>query len=424
MSRQALLVGNSVSYSDIAKSVTRPVLERTLKRVSELLSDLESPYSFDIRTAIDRPAKEVRSALEDAAERAARHGELLLFYYFGHGDLSSELQLLLLHPGKQKGETTTLPLDTIETRIRETNLRRSLLILDCCYAGAVARTFPFSLTGQHCRVASTVPSAYAYVTSGRLEEPIGTFTAAVMEAFTTPEACVSATDDRVTAESLFTYARDRTIELSGDNRQVPVIHGHLTETLFEFRSVPRIHEGYSAWADEKTAYAKILAICQTLRRHEPHSIHALHTRLLREHRRSFRTLFKKPDGSFEYRPVAVSVVSRYVRFLHRLGLLHFDTLALTSEGRALADRWKESYNGRLLAIIDTYLTRAGVSRDRIVKAAQRVLSNRRVPSKSEITDLLMLTGHRLPRHEIGIVLDLMGYIGAMRVTDERAYFPW
>jgi hypothetical protein len=340
------------------------------------------------------------------------------------GNLSSELQLLLLHPGNQKGETTILPLETVETRIRETQLEKSLVILDCCYAGAVARTFPFSLGGQHCRMASAVPSAYAYVTSGRLEEPIGMFTAAVMEGFTTAEACVSATDDRVTAERLFEFARARTMEMSGDHNQEPVIHGHLGETLFEYRSAPRIHQGFSTWADEKTAYSKILSICRTLRRWEPRSIRALHSRLLREHRSSFRTLFKKPDGSFEYRPVSLAVIGRYARFMSRIGLLHLETLSLTPEGRAISDRWRDEYNRRLLDTIDVYLTSAGMNRERVIKAAQRILSNRRIPSKNEITDLLMLTGHRLPRHEIGMVLDLMGYIGAIRVADERAYFPW
>jgi len=425
MARHALLVGNSVSYSDTTKSVTTHVLSRTLGKLANLLTDLEQPFSFRVVTKIDADAKEVRSALEDGAERAATDGELFLFYYFGHGILSSGLQLQLLHPGRNKGETSVLSLETIDTRIRESSLKKSLFVLDCCYAGAVDRNFDSSLSGQHCRLASTTPSALAYVTSGRLEEPIGIFTAAVIESFANPRACVSATNNNVTAESLFAFAQQRTAELSGDQTQVPTIHGHLNETLFVYRDSPRIHLGYSEWADEKTAYAKILAICRTLSARNFYSIESLHKTLTRDYRKSFQTLFKTPDGAFEYRSVSTGVIARYMRFLQRLGFADAETLALKPNGRLLARQWRGRYNELLLDAIDTYLLReAALSREDILHAARSVLNNRSIPSRDEVADTLALRGRLLRRNDIGLVLDLLAYIGAIRVAEKRAYFPW
>jgi hypothetical protein len=53
MTRRALLVGNSVTYSDLSKSITRPVIERTIQRLKALLTDLEPKYAFDVSTCID-----------------------------------------------------------------------------------------------------------------------------------------------------------------------------------------------------------------------------------------------------------------------------------------------------------------------------------------------------------------------------------
>src|SRR5215467_2639469 len=142
MTRRALLVGNSVTYTDVSKSITRPILERTIGRLKALLAGLEPQYAFDVSVCIDERGNTVLRKLEEIATRVARDGDLLLVYYFGHGEVSSDLKLLFLHRGARRGEHDRVRLEQLETRVSEEGVSRSLFLLDCCYAGGMRRTFP------------------------------------------------------------------------------------------------------------------------------------------------------------------------------------------------------------------------------------------------------------------------------------------
>jgi len=293
MTRRALLVGNSVTYTDVSKSITRPILERTIGRLKALLAGLEPQYAFDVSVCIDERGNTVLRKLEEIATRVARDGDLLLVYYFGHGEVSSDLKLLFLHRGARKGEHDRVRLEQLETRVSEEGVSRSLFLLDCCYAGGMRRTFPHTLKGNHCRIAATAPASKAYVVTGTVVDPIGAFTQALMESFTTPEACISIGDNRVTTTSLFEFLQREIAQSDRGGVQKPTIEGSLTETLFEYRAVPSLRAEYSHWADEKTAYAKIVVICRALSEENFQSLFALHRYLVRKYSRSFQTLFKQ-----------------------------------------------------------------------------------------------------------------------------------
>jgi hypothetical protein len=424
MTRRALLVGNSVTYSDLSKSISRPIVERTIQRLRGLLSDLGAEYSFDVSVCIDERGQTVIRKLEEIAIRAARDGDLLLFYYFGHGDLSAEAKLLLLHRGPKKGEHDRVGLEQLETRISENEVPKSLFLLDCCYAGGVARTFPYTLKGDHCRIAATAPSSKAYVMSGTVEDPIGSFTSALMESFTTPSACVSSVDNRVTTTSLFDYVQVTLADSDRGRVQTPTIQGALREELFEYRSAPALHRAYAHWADEKTAYAKIIVICRAMAETTVPNTLALHRYLTTKYSRSFQTLYKQDDGSFIYVPVGHKVVTRYTSFMQRLDLLHDGAFILSLRGKSLASKWESRGNELLLDAVDAYLVKRGMTRDELVNATRRVLQNRRIPTKDEVADILSLTGYRLLKWDVGLLLDLLAYAGVLRVAERRAYFPW
>jgi hypothetical protein len=424
MTRRALLVGNSVTYSDLSKSITRPIIERTIRRLGALLRELDPQYAFDITFCIDERGQTVLRTLEGLAQRAAQDRDLLLFYYFGHGDLSSELKLLLLHRGPKKGEHDNVGLEQLETRIAETGAPKSLFLLDCCYAGGIKRTFPYTLRGDHCRIAAAEPSSKAYVTSGTLEDPVGSFTSALLESFTTPKACVSSVSNRVTAASLFEYLQSALANNDRGRAQQPTIEGSLPETLFEYRSAPSLRPEYSHWADEKTAYAKIVVICRALSDMNFQNILSLHRYLVKKYWRSFQTLYKQEDGTFTYLAVGHRVVARYVGFMQRIGLLQKDEIKLSPRGRSLATNWERRSNELLLNAVDSYLSERGMTRDELTNATRRVLQNRRIPTKDEVADVLSLTGYRLTKSDVGILLDLLAYSGVLRIADRRAYFPW
>jgi hypothetical protein len=424
MTRYALLIGNTVTYSDLSKSISRPTLERTLSRLSTLLTGLNAPYSFQTAICLDERAATVKRTLERLCERASQADGLLLVYYFGHGDLSADLKLQLLQRAS-RSETEPLGLEQLETRVRESTVAKSLFVLDCCYSGAAERTFPSKLVGNHCRIASTVPAQKAYVLSATMDAPIGAFTAALLDSFTDTAACISPSNNNITVDSLFRYLKNRLSTTPEGRVQTPVMTGNLAETLFEYTAAPRVVPGYTTLANEKSAYAKIISVCRALSGRSFSNSAGLHRFLVKEHPQSFRTLFKKPDGTFHYLPVSEEVVARYLRFMERFGLVvRGDDIKLTKVGASLAREWEEKANVLLLGCVDTYLARHRVSRDDLLATTRRIIVNRRIPTGQEVSDLLLLDGRHIPRTDVSVLLDLLGYAGVLRVADRRAYFPW
>jgi len=423
MTREALLVANSVNYSEMARSISAREIKRTIRRFAGLLEDLPNPYRFHVTSVFDARPKEVRERVSSVAEKAANSDSLFLFYYFGHGLLSAELELMFLHPPGPRGNHETLRLSTVESDLKATDVKRSLFVIDCCYAGAQYRTFSSSLTGEHCRIASTTPSERAYVVRNAVDDPIGIFTRSVMDGLTSSNACVAATDNRITVESLFRYASNEVAKRTS-TIQKPRMLGNLSEPLTLYQPKPQIILGVSKAADEKTTYSKILAICRILASEDPpQNLNALYRILLSQHPTAFQTLYKVGKGKFEYRPVQQNVISRYVRLLRSLGLISPQELRLSETGEKLATRWRSSYNRILLESVDKYLSQYDIGRDDIEHALRQILASREVPTKIEALDYLSV-GRSLPKDELGIVLDLLGYTRAIRMSTGHAYFPW
>jgi len=338
MSRHAILIGNSVADSDLEKSISAASLTRTINRYKALLENLDESHRFEVSLQIDRPVEEIRQRVSKLGKQAAKQDDLLLIHYFGHGTLSQDGELLLVHPGEEPGEVDTLPIKSMETRIDESGVQKSLMLLDCCYSGAVARSFQFTLRGEHCRIGSTVPTQKAYIEYKNLEAPIGFFTQAAMDALTDSAACISATDDRVTAQSLFDFITTALDQEALAGLQKPTMAGRLQEAIWVYQEVPSIARGFSSTANPKSAYAKIVSICKVMRSASFVTIKELHKRLTSDPltSRSFKTLFKRPDETFVYIAVKIEVVARYVRLMERMGLVERGRdIRLTRLGREL-----------------------------------------------------------------------------------------
>ena len=420
MGREALIVGNTASYTHGKHIAQAAFLNRTLNRIAGVLEDLPALYAFHATTLLDKSPTEVRQTLDTVAQRAADSGSLILFYYFGHGVLSQDLELLLIHPGGTPASPSTLRLQALEAIIAASDATKSLFILDCCYAGAYPQNIPFTLRGQHCRLASSTPSARSYFMSGKLDDPIGVFTQVILDGLTSNIACRSSTDNSITAQSLFDFAVDKTQRITG-GIQVPLMLGNLPDVLTEFRRVPDIIPGISSDLDEKTGYRKILAIVETIRaNYVLPDIGSIYDLVLENYPDTFQTLHKNPNGSFEYFPVQEAVIYRYVRFLRSLGLVKSEDLSLTASGRGLTANSARNFNSRLLQAIDFYLGRVRLTRDLLDQALSQILSSRSVPSRDEVLDYLTLGGYRFHKNELALILDLLGYLGALRMSSSRA----
>src|SRR5439155_816121 len=99
------------------------------------------------------------------------------------------------------------------------------------------------------------------------------------------------------------------------------------------------------------------------------------------------------------------------------------TLELTGRGRALVNARETRYNERLIEAVESYLRAYGLSRGAIETALKAILDFRGIPSRGEVFDRLAHAGRRVPTSNLGMILDILGYAGAVRMTTERAYFP-
>lgn len=427
MSREAILVANSITYiRDTQKSLPSNLLKRVINQFADILAHLPQKYAFHTSQAIDQSPVVVRNIVERAAQRAQSTKSLLLFYYLGHGFLSEDNELCFVHPGGKRGQYETLTFAAVQASLRDiTPVRKTLFVLDCCFAGAAARKFNLAFTGgEHCLLASTTGTTRAYLHYRKTDPPIGTFTRTLFDGFFKSEACVSATNNHITADSLFLYAEGETLQLT-DNVQRPYRYGHVAEPLSEYVPVPQIKRGISQGLNEKTGYSKLVSICTTLaRRSNWNDVNQLYEMVLKHHESAFLTGYKDADGRIEYRPSHARVVLRYIGLLRELSFVERDVLRLTRFGRSALTKDATTYNEKLLSAIDQFLSRRNLNRENLNDALMRVLNRRRLPSLSEIYTDLSLAGNRLARRELGLILDLLSCIGALRGSREPIYFPW
>ncbi|MEU7869417.1 caspase family protein [Dactylosporangium sp. NPDC049140] len=129
--RTAVLIGIS-TYESL------PPLPGVARQVEELRAVLTDPAlgGFTATEAIDPPVEELRSAVEGTF-RAAELGDVLLFYFAGHGlvSASSELYLAAADSTADDLERTAFPARRLGDLLDASRASISVIVLDCCYAG-------------------------------------------------------------------------------------------------------------------------------------------------------------------------------------------------------------------------------------------------------------------------------------------------
>ncbi|MFI5898503.1 caspase family protein [Actinoplanes sp. NPDC051513] len=136
---RALLIGNS-HYPDDPDNL--PDLKGPINDVSGLgrvlsgnLTSLFSPT--DITLLTDRPSYEISAELEELLTGATRD-DVLLIYYSGHGITADNGSLLLCARNTRTDRklTTTISAETITRMTDQSAAAITVIVLDCCYAGA------------------------------------------------------------------------------------------------------------------------------------------------------------------------------------------------------------------------------------------------------------------------------------------------
>jgi Caspase domain len=136
---RALLIGNS-HYPDDADSL--PDLKGPINDVSALGRVLSQEWNSlfspaDVKLLTDRQSYEISAELEELLT-TARRDDVLLIYYSGHGITADNGSLLLCARNSRTDRrlTTTVSAETITRMTDQSAAAITIIILDCCYAGA------------------------------------------------------------------------------------------------------------------------------------------------------------------------------------------------------------------------------------------------------------------------------------------------
>jgi formylglycine-generating enzyme required for sulfatase activity/uncharacterized caspase-like protein len=108
----------------------------------------------EVLAAVDLGAFDEPSVFKNADSTAVMHrieeilseatgADQVLIYYSGHGktDLPGRLYLATANTEIKKLVTTSIPIETLRLLIENSSCRKVMLILDCCYGGAVGKSF-------------------------------------------------------------------------------------------------------------------------------------------------------------------------------------------------------------------------------------------------------------------------------------------
>jgi uncharacterized caspase-like protein len=105
--------------------------------LARLLRDPEYG-SFEVHEFLDKPSYEIMPAIAQALGGAAL-GDLFLIYYSGHGKLDRSNRLCLATADTRQDAllATSIPARHLRDLVEESDCDQVVLLLDCCYSGAV-----------------------------------------------------------------------------------------------------------------------------------------------------------------------------------------------------------------------------------------------------------------------------------------------
>jgi HEAT repeat protein len=136
VARVAFLIGNQAFRPD---SGSLP-LEGPANDIAALGNLLRNPQrgKFEVHEFLDKSHNEILPDLEQALSSATL-GDLFLIYYSGHGKLARNGHLCLATADTREDalRSTSIPTRHLRDLVEESHCDQVVLMLDCCYSGAV-----------------------------------------------------------------------------------------------------------------------------------------------------------------------------------------------------------------------------------------------------------------------------------------------
>jgi hypothetical protein len=241
--RHALIVATD-AYADAKLSRLRA----PAKDAEALADVLRDPAigEFEVELALNQPEATLRRRIAAFFSDRSRE-ELLLLHFSCHGlkDDSGQLFFAAADTEVAHLDATAIPAEFVSRQMARSRSNNVLMLLDCCYSGAIARGLTFRAgdrvdvhdhLGGSGRAIITASNAMEYAFEG--DELTGegrpsVFTSAVVKALETGEADRDQ-DHWISVRELYDYVCDEVREITPNQR--PNMLSHLEGELFVARS--------------------------------------------------------------------------------------------------------------------------------------------------------------------------------------------
>lgn len=218
--RYAILVASSRFPKAQEKLAPLVGPENDVEQLKEILSSHDHGNFGKIAVLKNKPSHTILQKINETLNSAAKN-DLILIYYSGHGklDVGGQLHLATVNTSMATLETTSIPLERIRTLFANSPSAKTVLILDCCYSGAVGKAFRGEVDEQ-LNLASGGTGTFIMTASTGLqmaqekeEDKLGIFTRHLVEGVRTGDADRDG-DGLITMNEIYNYVHDRVLQES------------------------------------------------------------------------------------------------------------------------------------------------------------------------------------------------------------------
>lgn len=224
--RYAVLIASS-QFPNEPKLQALRCPENDVDGVSEILKT--SGGFTETLVLKNQPNYEVLRKVNQVLKKAGKN-DLILIYYSGHGKLdpAGRLHLATTDTVIEELEATSIPVERIRNFVDTSSPTKVILILDCCFSGAVEKAFLRSGVDDQLNLASQGRGTYIMTASTgiqvaqeREQDKYGVFTKHIIEGIRGGEADIDG-DGRISMDELYSYVHRRVRE---DGFQEPMKFG-------------------------------------------------------------------------------------------------------------------------------------------------------------------------------------------------------
>ncbi|NER31099.1 MAG: sulfatase-modifying factor protein, partial [Symploca sp. SIO1C4] len=222
MAKVALLVGVSEYQSGLQ---ALPSAAQDVVAMQRVLEHPEMGGFNEVKILPNPLTKELEIAIYDLF--AERHSEdVILFYFSGHGVKDEHRNLYLTTPETRKSSKgivvtpTAVTASYLQTQMSRSLCQRQVLILDCCYSGAIAKGLTAKDEGEIDIKAELGGKGRAILTSStsvqssfQQNQALSIYTQYLVEGIETGAADRDG-DGRISADELHQYASGKVLEAS------------------------------------------------------------------------------------------------------------------------------------------------------------------------------------------------------------------